>query len=185
MAAAGAPAPPARLARIVLALAAAIRLWAILGGLLMAALALMTAGSGLSNLLFGRPFAADHELIKHGIAVVVFAFLPYCQLVGANVTVDIFTEGMGERAKAAMALLAALFALAFALLLLRQMSLGLMSYLRYEEVTPVLRLPLWTAFPPILASLALLAVAALITIADGVRALGGRPRWFAGEAGAA
>lgn len=169
-------------ARTVRALGALIRLWAVLAGLLLAALAVMTAASAVSNLLFGKPFAADHELIKHVVAIVIFMFLPYCQLVGANVTVDIFTEGMGERARGVMAMFASLFALAFALLLLRQMWLGMNSYMQYVEVTPVLRLPLWTAFPPILLSLALLALAALITIAEGVRALRGRTPWLPVEA---
>ncbi|MBJ3775435.1 TRAP transporter small permease subunit [Acuticoccus sp. 2012] len=138
----------------------------------------MTAASAVSNLLFARPFAADHELTKHIIAIVIFMFLPYCQLVGANVTVDIFTEGMGERTKAAMEVFASLFALAFAALLLVQMWKGMGSYMRYVEVTPVLKLPLWTAFPPILVSLGFLLLAALITAAEGVRHLLGRPAWL-------
>lgn len=156
-----------------------VRLWAILGGLIATALAVMTAASAVSNLLFAAPFAADHELIKHVIAVVIFMFLPYCQLVGANVTVDIFTEAMGPRPKAVMAAFASLFALAFSVLLLRQMYLGFLDYRQYVEITPVLKLPLWTAFPPILASLALLLLAASVTLVDSLRAVGGRPSWFA------
>ena len=68
---------------------------------------------------------------------------------------------MSDRAKAAMAFLSSLLAVAFALLLLRQMWLGWLGYMRYPEVTPVLGLPLWTAFPPILVSLALLLAAAV------------------------
>jgi TRAP-type C4-dicarboxylate transport system permease small subunit len=94
-------------------------------------------------------------------------FLPYCQLTGSNVTVDIFTEGMSERGKAAMTAFSSLFALAFSLLLLVQMYGGLLSYLRYRETTPVLGLPLWTAFPPILVSLALLVLASVITLSEG------------------
>lgn len=160
-------------------LAVTIRLWAILGGLAASALALMTAASAVSNVLFAAPFAADYELVKHGIAVVIFMFLPYCQLAGANVTVDIFTEGMGERSKAAMAMFASIFAIVFAALLLRQMSLGFLDYREYVEVTPVLKLPLWTAFPPILVSLALLLVAAVLTLTDGARSAAGHPSWFA------
>lgn len=173
------PRPTGPAAATVRALAWVIRGWAILGGLVTFALAIMTAGSAVSNLLFARPFAADYELVQHFVAIVVFTFLPYCQLVGANVTVDIFTERAGETAKIMMALLSSLLAIAFSALLLRQMSLGLESYLRFVEVTPVLKLPLWTAFPPMLVSLALLLVAALITFADGVRRLTGRTPWVA------
>ena len=161
---------------------ALVRVWAILGGLIATALAVMTAASAISNLLFAAPFPADHELIKHVIAIVIFMFLPYCQLAGANVTVDIFTEAMGARAKAVMAAFASLFALAFAALLLRQMYFGFLDYREFVEVTPVLKLPLWTAFPPILVSLALLLLAALVTLADSLRAVAGRPSWFADDA---
>jgi TRAP-type C4-dicarboxylate transport system permease small subunit len=172
------PPPPAGhtgLARIVAGL---VQAWALLGGVVTLGLSVMVAASAASNILTGRPFAADHELVKHFIAVAIFMFLPYCQLTGANVTVDVFTARMGARAKAAMALVSSLIAAAFAVLLLKQMSQGMMSYLQYPEVTPVLRLPLWTAFPPILASLLLLLLAALFTMKDAWGAFsraGGRP----------
>lgn len=164
--------------RAVATLAVAVRWWAIGGGLIATALAIMSAGSAVSNILIDRPFPADYELVKHLTAVIVFMFLPYCQLVGANVSVDIFTEGMGARAKAAMALVASLLAAAFSLLLLRQMALGWASYMQFVEVTPVLKLPLWTAFPPILVSLALLFAASVATGADAWRALRGLPGWL-------
>jgi TRAP-type C4-dicarboxylate transport system permease small subunit len=167
--------PPDR-SRWISALASIIRLWALLGGVVTIALSLMTALSAVSNLLFDAPFAADYELVKHFIAIAVFMFLPYCQLTGSNVTVDIFTERMSERATAAMAAISSLLAVAFALLLLKQMSEGLVSYLRFVEVTPVLGLPLWTAFPPILVSLLLLLGAAIITAREGWTAFRGDGR---------
>jgi TRAP-type C4-dicarboxylate transport system permease small subunit len=149
----------------------AIRLWALAGGLILVALAVMTAASAVSNLVANRPFAPDYELMKHFVAVAVFTFLPWCQLVGGNVSVDIFTERMGAKAKAAMAMLAAVLAAGFAVLLLVQMYDGMLGYLKYPEETPVLRLPLWTAFPPILLSLVLLLVAAVISGREAVAAL--------------
>lgn len=170
------PPPPSGRPRWIAALAALIRYWALLGGAITLLLSIMTAFSALSNLFFGKPFAADHELVKHFIAIAIFMFLPYCQLTGSNVTVDIFTEGMSERAKSAMVAFSSLFALVFSALLLRQMYLGLFSYMRFPESTPVLKLPLWTAFPPILFSLGLLLVAALITLVEGWQGFrSGRP----------
>ena len=172
----GAPLPPRHTpGTIERILAAIIRYWALAGGIITAALAVLTAASAASNILFQKPFASDYELVKHFIGVAVFMFLPYCQLTGSNVTVDIFTENIGERKKAAMAAFSSIFAIAFSLLLLRQMSLGFLRYLRYPEVTPVLQLPLWTAFPPILVSLALLLAAAIITAIDGWRGVRGLP----------
>ncbi|WP_199559551.1 TRAP transporter small permease subunit [Paracoccus sediminilitoris] len=95
-----------------------IRGWALLGGVLTMGLALMTSGSAVSNLLIGRLFAAKYQLVKHVIAIAIFMFLPYCQITGANVYVDIFTERMGRRQKAAMAVLFSVLGLAFAVLML-------------------------------------------------------------------
>jgi len=148
-----------------------IRIWALAGGLIIALLVLITAASALSNLLFNAPFSGEYELAKHFVGIAIFTFLPYCQLSGANVTVDIFTQGFGPRAKGAMALLSSLLAAAFAILLLRQMSLGFGDYIRYPEETAALHIRLWTAFPPILVSLALLLVASLLTAHDAWRGL--------------
>jgi TRAP-type C4-dicarboxylate transport system permease small subunit len=150
-------------------LGGAIRCWALVGGALIVALVLITAASAISNILLGVPFTGEYELAKHFVGIVIFTFLPYCQLTGANVTVDIFTEGMGKRAKAALQIFASVLALVFALVLLRQMSLGFRDYVQYPEETATLHLPLWTAFPPILVSLALLAGASLITAYEGWR----------------
>lgn len=160
--------------RLARAVRTAVRWWALVGGILTLALALMTAASAVSNIFTGQPFAADYELVKHVIAVAIFMFLPYCQITGSNVTVDIFTESMSEWKKNAMAAFSSLFAIAFSLLLLVQMYGGFKSYIRFQEVTPVLKLPLWTAFPPILLSLALLLLAACVTFAANWAALRAR-----------
>jgi TRAP-type C4-dicarboxylate transport system permease small subunit len=152
---------------LIAAFARIIRGWALIGGIIVAALSAYTAISAVKNLITGAPLPGEYELAMHFVAIAIFTFLPYCQLSGANVTVDIFTEGMSHRAKSAMAAFSAIFAVAFSALLLRQMSLGFEDYLRYPEVTALLHIPLWTAFPPILLSLALLLVAALITLRDG------------------
>ncbi|MEZ5668966.1 MAG: TRAP transporter small permease [Alphaproteobacteria bacterium] len=165
---AGSASGRARLGRVLRRL---IAWWALAGGFVLVALVVMTAASALSNLAFDLPFAPDYELVKHFTAVAVFAFLPYCQLTGANISVDIFTERMGTRGKAVLALLGAIFALAFAAVLAVQMVDGMLGYVKYQEVTAVLKLPLWTAYPPALLSLALLVCAAVISICEAVDAI--------------
>lgn len=175
-----APGVPASLpARCARGAATLIRWWAVLGGLVVCAISLMTAYSASQQVLFSAPFAPSYELTKLLVGVAIFAFLPYCQLTGANVTVDIFTEGLSARKKAVMSVLSALIALAFSALLLRQMSFGLQDYITFPEVTPLLQIPLWTAFPPILVSLALLVAASLISLVDALRVMRGRPPYTA------
>lgn len=149
---------PARLLRRV------IEAWALLGGLVLAGIALMSTWSAASAWLFGRPLPGDFEMVEMLVAVSVFMFLPYCQLIGANVTADLFTARAGPRTVALLELLAALVALGFSLLLLWRMYEGLLDYRQYVETTTILRIPIWYAYVPALASLALLAAAALISI---------------------
>jgi TRAP-type C4-dicarboxylate transport system permease small subunit len=149
-----------------------IRAWAIyVGGTILIGLVVMITVSAILNLITRRPIPGDYELTKHFMAVAIAAFLPYCQLSGANITVDIFTERASDRTKAVMALIAALLALAFSLIMLRQTWLGLLDYRRLVEVTGILGIPLWTAFPPMLVSIALWVVASWMTVVSAFRSV--------------
>lgn len=148
-----------------------ITAWAILGGLVLVAVVLVNAYSIVAGVVINRPFPGDFELTEMGVAVAAFCFLPYCQLVGANVTADIFTSQAGPRAIALMRLLAAIIAVSFAVLLIWRMSDGLVDYVEYRQTTTILRVPLWWAFVPALVSLALLIIASMISLADQIRAL--------------
>lgn len=143
--------------------------WALAGGLLLVGVVLVNAASLAGGVLLGQPIAGDFEIVEVGIAVAVFAFLPYCQITGSNVTADIFTAGAGRRWQSAFAIVAGLVALAFGLLLLWRMSLGLLDLRRYEEVTTIYQFPLWAAFVPILVSLFLLVLAAAVTLLEACR----------------
>jgi len=145
-----------------------IELWALAGGLLLIAIVLMNAYSLLADIAFRKPLPGDFELVEVGVAVAAFAFLPYCQLTGANVTADIFTQGAGPRTVALLALLSGLIAFAFSLLLTWRMSLGLADIRQYGETTTIMGFPIWIAYVPIVASLALLAVASLISMCDAL-----------------
>lgn len=143
--------------------------WALAGGLVLLAVVAVTVASVTGGALFGRPFPGDVELVRMGTAIAAFAFLPYAQLSGANVTADIFTRRASPRTVAVFAAGAAVAALAFAALMLWRMSEGMADYRRYEETTAILEIPHWVAFPPMLASLALLAAAALVNLGEAAR----------------
>ena len=155
------------------AAAAAIRkiteLWALAGGILLLAVVLVNAVSLCGRIFLNQPVPGDFEVVEIGVAVAVFAFLPYCQITGANVTADIFTSGAGPRTLSALSVLASVIAFAFSVLLLRQMWLGLLDFRTYREVTTVYEFPVWIAFVPILISLFLLTLACLLTLIDALR----------------
>lgn len=157
--------------------AAAARLWALLGGLVLLGILGVTAASVTLDILYNAPIPGDFELVQLGCAVAVFAFLPWSQIRRGHVAIDIFTQRAGLRFRQTTQAAGSLLMLLFALLLLWRMTLGLMSYYDpvFPETTPILGVPVWLAFPPILASCALWALASLVTLLDDIRS-GAEPR---------
>ncbi|MFZ2100376.1 MAG: TRAP transporter small permease subunit [Oricola sp.] len=139
--------------------------WAFFGGVVLSLVVAINVISVIGGVVW-KPFPGDFEMTEIGVAVAAFAFLPYCQLVGANVTADIFTARAPHRLVAFFSLLASLVALSFSLLLLSRMYLGMLDQKAYHYTTAILQFPHWVAFVPVLISLGLLAVAALITLLE-------------------
>lgn len=148
-----------------------IEWWALLGGIVLLGVAFMTTWSAATGFAFGKPLPGDFELTEILVAVAAFAYLPYCQLTDANVTADLFTARAGARAVAVFALFAALLALGFSVLLAWRTWAGLIDYRQFVETTAILKIPIWTAYVPAVASLVLLVLACLITLKDAWRAL--------------
>ncbi|MEM7641483.1 MAG: TRAP transporter small permease [Pseudomonadota bacterium] len=164
------------LARIIEALA---RVMAILGGLVLTGLILMTclsiAGRWLTGVLNADvfdgvavaewllaqgigPITGDFELVEAGMAFVIFAFLPITQLHGAHASVDIFTRALGEKSNRALAAVWAVLFAAVLILIARQLWLGTQDKARYGETTFLIQFPIWWAYA---ASLAGAVIAAL------------------------
>lgn len=147
-----------------------IDLWAILGGLLLLLVMAMNVISVIGGVVW-RPFPGDFELTQVGVAVAVFSFLPFCQIYEQNVTADIFTQRASARFVLALRLVTAVIALGFAALLFWRMYDGLHDQRDYGYTTTILQFPVWIAFVPILISLALLALAAAVSMTDHAHAL--------------
>ena len=142
--------------------------WALLGGVVLLAVVLMNTYSIVGN-QFGLPFPGDFEMTEIGIAIAAFSFLPYCQLTGSNVTADIFTARASTRMIAIFNLAGSIVALLFSLLLLWRMYAGMIDKQTYGDITAILAFPYWLAYAPCLISLALLALAALVTLRESAR----------------
>ncbi|WP_296424620.1 TRAP transporter small permease subunit [Yoonia sp.] len=147
-----------------------ITAWAILGGFVLLLVVAMNVASVIGGIVW-KPFPGDFEMTQVGVAVAVFAFLPYCQINDTNVTADIFTQRAPARTVLWLKLITAMIALGFAVLLLWRMFGGLQNQRDYGYTTTILQFPIWTAFVPILVSLALLALAALVSLSDNAQAL--------------
>lgn len=143
--------------------------WALAGGAVMLALVALNVWSVLSDALRGQPFPGTFELTEIGMAVAAFAFLPYCQLSGSNVTADIFTARASARQVAWLSTLGSLAALGFSLLLAWRMTLGLGDQRAANLTTTILQIPVWLAYVPVIASLLLLAAAAAASLGTAAR----------------
>ncbi|MCA0940567.1 TRAP transporter small permease [Yangia mangrovi] len=149
------------------AVARLVTLWALLGGALLLVIVLINVASVVGAVVL-KPFPGDFELTEMGVAVAVFAFLPYCQLTDANVTADIFTANAPRPVLAVLRALASLIAFGFAGILVWRMYLGMLDQKAYNYTTTILQVPIWWAFVPILVSLALLIAAAAVTFRESL-----------------
>ena len=154
-------------------LRAMIHVWALAGGAVLCGVVAINV-LGVVGAAFGAPFPGAFELTEMGVAVAAFAFLPYCQLTDANVTADIFTSRAPARVVALLRRIAGALALGIAGSLLWRMYAGMLDQRAYDYTTAILQVPIWWAYLPALVSLALLVLAAALTIAGADEAAGGR-----------
>ena len=148
------------------------RFSAMLGGLVLLALIILSVlsitGRALVPIGFG-PIPGDFELVQAGTAFGIFCFLPWCQLEGGHVTVDILKRWLGSRVDA---LLAAgfnlLMTLAAAFILWRAYA-GMQDKMRYNEVTFILQYPVWWGYAICLPLAALFAAVAAFTVYRSLR----------------
>jgi TRAP-type C4-dicarboxylate transport system permease small subunit len=141
--------------------------FAIAGGFVLAAMIVLVVVSVMGRALFALPVPGDFEIVGFGTGVAVFLFLPHCYIQRGNVAVDIFVRNLSPGAQRAMDLVSALvFALVGALFTWR-MLFGLADTFRYGDISMIVGLSLWWAYPIAVASFALLTVCAFYTAVRG------------------
>jgi TRAP-type C4-dicarboxylate transport system permease small subunit len=143
--------------------------FAVAGGLLLCILSGLVVASIIGRALFGLPVPGEFELVAIGTAVVVFLCLPYCQLQRGNVTVELFLSGASSRLRCGLDMMASGLFLLLALLFAWRMSAGLVDAIYYRNVSVILGIPLWWAYPPAVASFLLLAASCLVTAAEDLQ----------------
>jgi TRAP-type C4-dicarboxylate transport system permease small subunit len=158
---AAASARPERLGRVLYRTATGV---ALLGGLVLFALTLLTVISVIGRAVFSAPIPGDFELVELGMAVAIFSFLPYCQIVRGNVIVDLFTSKASARTKALLDGVGNLLFTAIAALLTWRVAIGGLEIRSYHETTMVLQVPVWWGYVPAVAFLAFLTVVCVYTV---------------------
>jgi TRAP-type C4-dicarboxylate transport system permease small subunit len=147
------------------------RLLALFGGALAVCLALLVSTSITLRALGLGGVRGDFEFVQMGVALIVFAFMPWCQARRGNVMVDSFTTRLPPRFQAALdALWEVVFAGMMALIAWR-LGAGALEAARSTTTTMVLLLPI----APAIAACAILAgFTALIALAMAIVRFRGR-----------
>lgn len=146
-------------------------LFALAGGVLMSAIAVMVVVSVLGRWLFLAPIPGDFEMVAMGTAIAVFLFLPYCHLIKGNVIVDLFLAWAPPKVRSLFDMLSGALLAVIAGILAWRMVLGGLDMHRYHETSVILGIPIWPAFPFAVLSFALLAAACLYTAGRDLKEL--------------
>lgn len=143
------------------------RILAILGGLVLVALIIITClsviGRGLNT--FGNswfledyipalqgffkafgPINGDYELVEAGAAIAIFMFLPWCQLNRGHATVELFTSMLPEKPNRFLALLWEIVFTFVIILITWRIYEGMNSKIRNGETSFLLQMPTWWAY---------------------------------------
>lgn len=148
---------------IVMALSRAL---AMLGGIILSALVLMTCISiigrhlnaflhgdiaqslmpGLASGLLGMgvgPIFGDYELTELGMGFAIFCFLPLCQITAGHARVDIFTSFLREQTQRWLRLIIEILFSGALILIAWRLTMGMLRRVQTGQTTYLLEIPYW------------------------------------------
>ena len=136
--------------------------FAVAGSAVAFAAALMVVTSITLRALTTRPIQGDVEMTQFAVALAISLALPWCQLRGANIIVDFFTQRLAERQVRWLDGLGALLMAAMCALLAWRTSVGAIGVREAGETSMILALPMWWAYASLAPGLALAALVAVV-----------------------
>ena len=136
--------------------------FALAGSAMACSAALLVTSSITLRALTTRPIQGDVELTQFAIALAISLALPWCQLRGANIIVDFFTQGMSARQTRRLDGFGALLVALLCALLAWRTSVGAISVWQATETSMILGLPMWWVYASLAPGLALTALVALV-----------------------
>ncbi len=143
------------------------KLCAILAGVLLTAITLMTCASLIGRNTVGITLVGDFELTGVAAGAAIALFLPWCQLRRGNIIVDFFTARASARTNEALDRFGALLlGLAMALLAWRT-ALGGLNAWDTHSGTMMIGFPEWIVYAAMVPPLALTAVIGLAQCVRG------------------
>ena len=166
------------------------RTLAIVGGIVLSALILLTCISILGRLLNGffhgdfmqglapgfadwmiaigvGPVNGDFELVEAGVAFAIFCFLPLCQITAGHASVDILANSFSKGVNRFLRMVIEVVFAGVLILIAWKLCEGMLSKKQYGETTFLLQFPIWWAYG--LSFVASLAAAIVGIYMAGVR----------------
>lgn len=134
---------------------------AILAGVLLTVITLMTCASVIGRNTTGATLVGDFELTGVAAGAAIALFLPWCQLQRGNIIVDFFTAKAGAQTTAALDRIGALLLALVMLLLAWRTALGGLNAWTTQSGTMMLGFPEWMVYACMVPPIALTAVIGL------------------------
>jgi len=145
------------------------RFMAILGGIVLSALILLTCVSILGRSLNGilhsdfvmglapglahwlidigiGPVNGDFELVEAGVAFAIFAFIPLCQITGGHASVDIVANTLSRGVNRFLRMVTEVVFALVLILIAWKLADGMLSKKGYGETSFLLQFPVWWAY---------------------------------------
>jgi TRAP-type C4-dicarboxylate transport system permease small subunit len=144
------------------------RACAILAGVILIGITLMTVYSVLGRDLFGKALTGDFELTAVMTGAAIALFLPWCQVRRSNIIVDFFTAKASKKTRGMLDRVGALFIAAMLGLCAWRATLGGISVYKSNSGTMMLGFPEWIVYGFIAPALALTAIIALVQAVRGL-----------------
>ena len=143
------------------------KLCAILAGVLLTTITLMTCASLIGRNTIGVTLVGDFELTGVAAGAAIALFMPWCQLRRGNIIVDFFTAKASERTNAALDRFGALLLGAAMALLAWRATLGGLNAWTNNSGTMMIGFPEWIVYVAMVPPLALTAVIGFAQAARG------------------
>ena len=137
-------------------------LFAMVGGLCASLVGLMTVVSVAGRAALSKPIQGDVELTQLGVALCISLCLPWCQVHGANIIVDFFTQKVDQRKQDILDGIGAIALAVMTALLAWRTAVGAVSIHEAGETSVILGLPMWWTYAMLAPGLALTCLVALV-----------------------
>ncbi|MBK8070745.1 MAG: TRAP transporter small permease [Ramlibacter sp.] len=143
------------------------RVCAVLAGVILTAITLVTCFSLIGRNTIGVTLVGDYELTAVAAGAAVALFLPWCQVKRENIIVDFFTARMSDAFNSKLDRLGSLVLAAVMLLLAWRTGVGGISAFKANSTSMMLGFPEWVVYAAMVPPMILTAVIALAQTVAG------------------